>query len=62
MSLYDEMKNKIASITHSRYAIQTLDLLFHKPIFNSSTFINGSKILKTSTSRIMNCLGNGKII
>ena len=62
MSLYNEMKEKIANLTHSRFAIQTLDFLFHRPIFTSSLFVADSQITKASVNRILKSLHKGDVI
>lgn len=62
MSLYNEMKEKIANLTHSRFAIQTMDFLFHRPIFTSSLFVTDSQITKASVNRILKSLHKGDVI
>ncbi|MGD9201511.1 MAG: Fic/DOC family N-terminal domain-containing protein [Chitinispirillia bacterium] len=44
MKLYEEMKIKIAGITHSQYAIHLLDALFDRPIFKTTELIDRTKI------------------
>jgi len=61
-NLYEDKKNEIISLTHSRFAIQTLDFLFHRPVFTSSTFISHSQIPKPSVARILKCLSNNNLI
>lgn len=61
-NLYDQMKNMITSTTHSRFSIQTLDFLFHRPIFTSSIFISESKIGRPSASRILKSLAKADVI
>ena len=61
-SLYDEMKNKITSTTHSRFSIQTLDFLFHRPIFTSPLLISDSQIPKPSAARILKALAEADVI
>ncbi|MGI9345128.1 MAG: Fic family protein, partial [Gammaproteobacteria bacterium] len=37
LALYDDMKIKIQSVTHSQYTVYLLDALFSRPIFKTST-------------------------
>lgn len=53
MKLYDTMKNKIASITHSQYAIQMLDAIFNQPIFKTSDFIKRTGITKQTAMGLL---------
>lgn len=56
MQLYEMMKEKIVSITHSQYSIKALDILFNEPIFSSTEFVKSSNIPKASARRILNRL------
>jgi len=56
LKLYEMMKEKIVSITHSQYSIKALDILFTMPIFSSTEFIKSSNIPKASARRILNRL------
>lgn len=60
--LYDDKKNKIVDITHSQFAIKTLDFLFCYPVFTSSQFVKESKIPSRSAARILNELKDGGVI
>lgn len=62
LHLYNEMKEKIAQITRSQFAIQVLDCLFDLPIFRSSVFEQKSRIPKPSAHRILSQLKDAKII
>lgn len=62
MQLYDEMKEKIVSITHSQYSIKVLDILFKQPIFSASEFVKESEIPRASAKRILNKLEESQII
>lgn len=53
LQLYETMKEKIVSITHSQYSIKALDILFNMPIFSSTDFIKNSNIPKASSKRIL---------
>lgn len=62
MTLYNSMKETITDLTHSRFAIQTLDFLFNRPIFSSSLFTTASQIPRASSARILRSLENGEVI
>jgi len=62
MTLYNKTKDKVAELTRSRFAIQTLDFLFNKPIFRSSIFSTQSGIPKPSIARILKCLEQGEVL
>lgn len=44
LDLYEQMKKKVSDLTHSQYAINILDALFDRPIFQSNDFIKRSGI------------------
>lgn len=48
IGLYDTMKKQIHEITHSQYTVHLLDVIFDRPIFDSSHLINHSGIPATS--------------
>lgn len=60
--LYDSKKIKIVDLTHSQFAIKTLDFIFSFPIFSSSQFIKESKIPRASAARILGILEKGRVI
>lgn len=62
MALYEEMKQRIADLTHSQYAIQVLDALFDRPIFQSSDFIQRSHIPKDSAAPFLRKLREARIL
>jgi Fic family protein len=62
MALYDDMKRRIAELTRSLYAIQVLDGLFDRPIFQSSDFIHRSGIPKESAAPILRTLREAGIL
>jgi Fic family protein len=62
MALYEEMKQQVAELTRSQYAIQVLDALFDRPIFQSSDFIQRSHIPKDSAAPILRKLREAKIL
>ncbi len=53
MTLYDDMKPRVAELTRSQYAIQVLDALFDRPIFQSVDFIQRSGVPKESAAPIL---------
>lgn len=61
-TLYDQKKNRIVELTHSQFAIKTLDFLFSFPIFTSSQFIEHSRIPEATARRILNELTKGQVI
>jgi Fic family protein len=62
ISLYDEMKWKIAHITHSQYAIGLLDALFDRPIFQTKDFAQSSGIHKESAHQLLRKLKQNGIL
>jgi Fic family protein len=62
LKLYDEMKNKVTKATHSQYTIQILDALFERPIFQTTDFINRTKILKPTAMGLLRKLREEKIL
>jgi Fic family protein len=61
-NLYEKMKQDVPAITHSQYAIQAVDALFHRPIFRSTDFITASQIPKFTAFRILNELASKGIV
>ncbi|MBW1997696.1 MAG: Fic family protein [Deltaproteobacteria bacterium] len=53
LELYEEMKQKVPAITRSQYAIQAIDALFDRPLFQSGDFIGRSRIPRHSAFRIL---------
>lgn len=62
LALYNEMKNKIAEVTRSHYAIKILDSLFYKPIFSTKEFVEISRIPDKSAFRILDMLKKEAIL
>ncbi|MBW1931236.1 MAG: Fic family protein [Deltaproteobacteria bacterium] len=62
LELYEEMKQKVPEITRSQYAIQAIDALFDRPLFQSADFIRRSRIPKHSAFRILDALKKAGII
>ncbi len=62
LTLYNELKEKFVELTHSQFAIQTLDFIFNNPIFSGSQFYNGSSVPRASSARILRKLVDGKLL
>jgi Fic family protein len=60
--LYEKKKERIVDLTHSQFAIKTLDFIFCSPIFTSTQFFERSYIPKQSAIRILNLLKEGGVI
>ena len=56
------MKIQLPELTHSQYAIHTLDWLFGRPIFKSSDFIRSAQIPKPTATRILGILKENNIL
>lgn len=50
LALYDTMKARVVDITHSQYALATLDAIFDRPIFISTDFVTRSGIPTKATA------------
>lgn len=50
LQLYEDMKTRVVDITHSQFAIQALDALFSRPIFQGSDFPAISRIPTKATA------------
>lgn len=50
LALYEEMKQRVVEITHSQFAIQTLDAIFARPVFSTSDFASRSGIPTRQTA------------
>lgn len=60
--LYDAKKIRIEELTHSQFAIKTLDFLFCFPLFTTPQFIKESGIPKMSSIRIIDKLVKGGVL
>jgi Fic family protein len=60
LDLYQRRKDWIVERTHSQFAIRALDFLFGTPIFNSSDFIEQSRIPPAMARRILSLLSGRK--
>lgn len=62
MALYETMKQRIAELTRSQYAIAVLDTLFDRPIFQSSDFVQRSGIPKQSALPFLRALREAGVL
>jgi hypothetical protein len=62
LSLYGDMKTKMAESTHSQYAIRALYWIFEYPVFNGTTFVKKSEIPKPTARRILTILRSKGIL
>jgi len=62
MTLYENMKQRIAELTRSQYAIAVLDALFDRPIFQSADFVQRSGIPKQSALPFLRTLRDAEIL
>jgi len=62
MKLYEKMKDKIQSETHSQYAIQLLDFIFSKPMFQTSDFVQKTNIHKATAMTLIRTLKNCNVL
>lgn len=60
--LYNIKKEKIVDLTHSQFAIKTLDFIFSNPVFTSSHFKKLSHIPARSAERILGRLEKGEVL
>lgn len=56
LDLYNRLKIQMVDLTHSQYAIHTLDWISDKPIFKSSDFVESSHIPAPTARRILSVL------
>ncbi len=56
LNLYEAERNRIIELTHSRFAIKTLDFMFHRPIFSTSAFYEESGVPEQSARKLMKTL------
>jgi Fic family protein len=62
LSLYEEMKKRVPTLTRSAHATMALDLLFSKPIFSSTDFSARAKIPKATAARLLKVLEHEGVI
>lgn len=62
LNLYNRTKIRFAELTHSQYAIHTLNWVFERPIFKSSDFVRGANIPKPTAFKIIGILKNANVL
>jgi len=62
LDLYSAKKEKISTLTRSRYAIQMVDTLFKLPAFTTTRFIAESKIPKMTAMRNLQILEKNNVL
>jgi len=62
LSLYTEMKDRVAAISNSSFGIKILDALFSLPIFRSSDFMQVSGLNHQTTFRMLTRLKQEDIL
>ncbi|MBK6961016.1 MAG: Fic family protein [Gammaproteobacteria bacterium] len=62
MTLYEDMKRRIAELTRSQHAMAVLDTLFDRPIFQSGDFVQRSGIPKQSALPFLRTLREAGIL
>ncbi len=62
LKLYDEMKTRVAELTHSQYAIHAVEFIFNRPVFNRTDFIHESGIPEPTARKITKVLKENNIL
>jgi Fic family protein len=62
LNLYETKKDQIVDLTHSQYAIHTLDFIFSNLIFRASRFTGCEEIPNPTARRILAVLRDNKIL
>jgi len=62
LSLYDEMKKRIADLLRTHHAVRVLDALFDRPIFSASDFVERTGISKPTAARYLSILSDHQIL
>ncbi len=62
MALYERMKTEVPRITRSQYAIQAIDALFDRPVFQTSDFADRVGVSKSTAERILRQLKEADIV
>lgn len=62
MALYEEMKIRIAEITHSQFSIRLLDAMFDRPVFRTTDFIERTGIGKVTAMALIRQLREAEIL
>ncbi len=62
LDLYQEMKDRVVTVTRSQYAIRALDWIFERPIFRSTDFVASAGIPAPTARRLLSVLRNRGIL
>jgi len=62
LDLYSAKKEKISTLTKSRYAFRMVDTLFKMPVFTTTRFISESQIPKMTAMRHLQILEKNKVL
>lgn len=62
LGLYEAMKDRVANLTRSRYAIRALDWIFEWPIFRSTDFVTRAGVPGPSARRLLSVLRANRIL
>ena len=62
LDLYEDLKQRVAALTRSRYAIPALDWIFERPIFGSADFAAGTGAAPRTARRILDVLCENGIL
>lgn len=60
--LYERMKVRTVELTHSQYSVAALDALFHRPIFQTSDFVERSGIPRQTALPMLRALRGAGIL
>jgi len=62
LGLYEVMKVRIHTITHSQYTVHVLDAIFDRPTFNTTDFVHRTGIHKPTAAGLLNKLKTADIL
>ncbi len=62
LRLYEDMKERVVSLTRSQYAMHALDWIFKRPIFKSTDFVNMAGIPRPTAKRLLDMLREHRIL
>jgi len=60
--LYEEMKTKIAEVTHSQFSIHLLDAIFDRPVFQASHVVKQTGLSKQTVTSLLRVLKDCSIL
>lgn len=62
MDLYEEMKTRIADITHSQHSIRLLDAIFDRPVFQASHIVKQTELAKQTVMPLIKAMRDASIL